>query len=299
MSEASDHDVDAATPDRGATTVAGGLMLALRFLLPLKESGSNDPSAWRRARYWFLPIGLAIGLAWAGAFRGVWRVYGEEVTSLRLVPAAAVLMVDILLLLGYSLFAGLAATVNELAEPRTRLESHEQAPPALRTPAVLVLLVALVLELVFVSALRTGSYWWPSDWRRFLNFAYPNLIYRPLILAPIWGRWAVLLASSVGRVAPRASAEAGGLSKAVGPRFVLVSFLFPLGLTAVYCSRERNLVIGVIISLVVLATTFGLSVFIARRGGGQTRRSMLAAGKVAELVFLGAFVALSGTIRGW
>lgn len=56
---------------------------------------------------------------------------------------------------------------------------------------------------------------------------------------------------------------------------------------------------GTIIALTVLGLTFVSGVVIARRGGGQTRRSMLAAGKIAELIFLAAFVCMSGHIRGW
>lgn len=274
------------------------LGLALRFLLPIGEIPEADVAAWRRACYWFLPIGLFIGLLWVGVFRAVWRLYGEEATSLRLVPAVGVLFVDVLFT-GYCLFAGLTATVNALTGHRHAREPEDDSDITLTMPAMMVLLLVIVLELVLLSAVRTGAWWWPSDWRRHLNFAYPRLIYRPLLLAPLWGRWAVLLAASVGRVATRAYPAAACLSQAVGPWFVLGSFLVPLVLTATYCSRSGNVVIGTIIALVVLGLTFVSSVIIARRGGGQTRRSMLAAGKIAELIFLGAFIGLSSYIRGW
>ncbi len=274
------------------------LVLALRFFLPLGEVPTADTAAWRRASHWFVPIGLAIGLLWVGVFRAVWRLYGEEVTSLRLVPAAAVVLVDGLFV-GYCLFGGLAATVNALTGRRHAREPEQEDAVALAQPAVMVLLLAILLELILISALRTGSWWWPSDWRRYLNFAYPRLIYRPLLLAPLWGRWAILLAASVGRVAPRAHSAAVGLSRASSPRRVLTTFLPPLIFTAAYCSRSGNVIIGTIIALAVLGLTFVSSVIIARRGGGQTRRSMLAAGKIAELIFLGAFVGMSGYIRGW
>jgi hypothetical protein len=272
--------------------------LALRFLLPVGEIPEVDTATWRRASYWFLPIGLAIGLLWVGAFRATWRLYGEEVTSLRLVPAAVVLLVDVLFT-GYYLFGGLTSTVGALTGHRHAREPEGNEALGLALPAVMALLLAIILELVLVSALRTGAWWWPSDWRRHLNFAYPRLIYRPLLLAPLWGRWAILLSASVGRVAHRSHPSAAGLSKAVSPTFVLVSFIPPLILTAAYCSRSGNVIIGTIIALAVLGLTFVSSVIMARRGGGQTRRSMLAAGKIAELMFLSAFVGMSGYIRGW
>jgi len=276
------------------------LWLAIRFVLPLGDVGEEDPDAWRRASRWFVPIGLVIGLLWVGVFRAVWRLYGEEVTSLRLVPAMAVVLVDVLFT-GYYLFGGLVATINALTGPRHAREpepEHEESIPLL-LPAAMVLCVGILLELILISALRTGEWWWPSDWRRHLNFAYPRLIYRPLLLAPLWGRWAILLAASLGRVAHRSHPAAAGLSRASSPRIVMGSFVLPLVLTAAYCSRSGNVIIGTIIALIVLGLTFVASVTIARRGGGQTRRSMLAAGKIAELIFLSAFVAMSGYIRGW
>jgi hypothetical protein len=276
----------------------GALLLALRFLLPLGEPMHADARSWRRAAYWFLPLGLVIGMLWVGVFRAVWRLYGEEVTSLRLVPAGAVLVVDVLLT-GYCLFTGLTATIHALTGRRhaREPESEEVASPSL--PAITVLFLTIIIELVLLSALRTGAWWWPGDWRRHLNFAYPRLIYRPLLLAPLWGRWAILLAASVGRTASRCHPSAVGLSRAVSPSMVLGFFLVPLVFTAVYCSRSGNVIIGTIIALTVLGLTFVSSVVMARRGGGQTRRSMLAAGKIAELIFLGVFIGMSGYIRGW
>ncbi len=285
-------------PNVPAPSWYGGLRLAFRFVLPFGDPAEPDPEEWRRARWWFLPIGLVIGFLWVGVFRVVWRLYGEEVTSLRLVPAAAVLLVDVLFT-GYRSFGGLTSTVHALTGPRHAREPEEVNPNGLAQSAVMVLLLAIVLELVLLSALRTGAWWWPDDWRRHLNFAYPRLIYRPLLLAPLWGRWAILLAASLGRVATRSHPAASGLSQAVSPTFVLATFLLPLGMTSVYCSRSGNLVIGAIIALTVLGVTFTASVVIARRGGGQTWRSMLAAGKIAELAFLCMFVGLSGQIRGW
>jgi hypothetical protein len=274
------------------------LGLALKFLLPIGDPPEADVAAWRRAAYWFLPIGLCIGLLWVGVFRAVWRLYGEEVTSLRLVPASAVVLVDVLFF-GYCLFTGLTATINALTGHRHAREPEDNADVSLVMPAVMALLLVIVIELVLISAVRTGPWWWPSDWRRHLNFAYPRLIYRPLLLAPLWGRWAILLGASVGRTASRVHPAAANLSKAVGPAQVLGTFLLPLAITAVYCSRSRNVIIGTIIALAVLGLTFVSSVIMARRGGGQTRRSMLAVGKIAELIFLGAFVGLSKYIRGW
>ncbi|MBN1344592.1 MAG: hypothetical protein JXQ73_18015 [Phycisphaerae bacterium] len=292
---------DASPPnirDDAPVTWLAALVMALRFLLPLGGLPMANAASWRRAAIWFVPIGMVIGLMWVGVFRAVWRLYGEEVTSLRLVPAAAVVIVDVCFL-GYSLLAGLTTTVNALTGSRHAREPENDVTAPLAMPAVIVLLLTIVLELVFLSALRTGAWWWPQDWRSYLNFAYPRLIYRPLFLAPLWGRWAVLLAASVGRVATRSRPEAVGLSAALTPTFVLVSFLFPLTLTAVYCSRSGNIILGTIIALAVLGLTFVASVIIARRGGGQTWRSMLAAGKIAEIIFLAAFVSLSGYIRGW
>lgn len=127
------------------------LGMALKFVLPVGDPPQADKAAWRRASYWFVPVGLGIGLLWVGVFRAIWRLYGEEVTSLRLVPALGVLVVDVVFT-GYCLFGGLAATIDALTGSRHAREPEHGGSLTPGLAATMGLLVAIVAELVLISA---------------------------------------------------------------------------------------------------------------------------------------------------
>jgi hypothetical protein len=133
--------------------------------------------------------------------------------------------------------------------------------------------------------------WWPSpsDWRHYFNFLYPRPIYRPLVLAPIWGHWGILLAATIGRTASHADAPTVHFCQAMRPGRLLVHTILPTALTAIYASREENRLIGVVISLLVLGVAYAAAVIFARKGDGQTRQSLLAVGMVALLAFLAIY----------
>jgi hypothetical protein len=88
------------------------------------------------------------------------------------------------------------------------------------------------------------------------------------------------------------------LSKAASPGKVLLWFLVPWFLTAIYCSRQRNLVIGTLISLIVLAASYAASLLMVYRGPGQTKDSVLGTGAVAQLTFLISYLAFTWQIHG-
>lgn len=129
-----------------------------------------------------------------GCVRGLWLWLGEY-QQIRLAPMALLLAFDACWL-GYRLLAGAAAVVAGWSDRTTRLGG------TVILPAVVFLIVALLVKLSLLAALPTGAVPWPADWRENLRFFYPYVIYRPLVLMPLWGRWAVLLAGNIGRVAP-------------------------------------------------------------------------------------------------
>jgi hypothetical protein len=70
-------------------------------------------------------------------------------------------------------------------------------------------------------------------------------------------------------------------------------FAVAMVLTAIYCGRHGNLMIGCMISLMVLGVTFALTVVTARRFRGHTRFTVHAAGYVAEATFLLSYLAFA------
>ncbi|MFQ5411589.1 MAG: hypothetical protein ACE5EC_04805, partial [Phycisphaerae bacterium] len=243
------------------------MIAALRFLLPL----GTHPIRRRAERvadftFWFIPMGLFIGLIWAGSFRLSWRLYGETGT-LRVVPSLTVVLIECLFT-GAFLVMGLARTSHVLAgdsPPRAVFDRTAALSPV----GILVLCLTVLTQYVLILSIQDARPWWPSpdDWRYHFNFMYPRPIFRPLLLAPIWGRWGILLAGAVGRTAHAADAETRAVNRAMRPGRLLLHALVPLALTAIYCSRSRNIFIGLIIGLIVFAVTFAISVAFVWRSG--------------------------------
>lgn len=245
----------------------------------------------RRASHWFVPIGFIIGLIWIGVFRSTWRLYGE-VGSIRPIPALAVILVESLLT-GPFLVMGLARTIHLLAGEQPRRPDEARNVP-LSPVGTLVLGLALLAEFVFILSLPAEGGWWPqrSGWKQYLNLLYPQPIYQPLLLAPIWGRWAILLAATIGRTAHGTDPTTVALCSEMTPGRLLRRTIIPLMLTAYYCGRSNNYMMGVIVALIVFCAAYLVSVVIAVRGGGQTRQSLFASGMVGQLAFLAVYRAL-------
>lgn len=282
---------EAAQPPAGDTRSLGPLASAWRLLVPRGVAPGAELSP--AAVHWLVPGGLAIGLVYAGLYRASWRVFGE-VADVRLVPAMAVWLVDVSLL-GLAAVLGMARTAD-----RWTLASagagDGRLVRSLGTAAIVTLGVVLIVKLVLWAAIPKGIAGWPADWRRYFNVLYPAPVYRPLILAPMWGRWALILAASVGRTAPGEGTHLAGLSRARSPLVVLGWFVVNLLVTAVYCGRQGRWMIGCMIALAVLGVGFLFAVASARRFSGHTQSSVYATGLVAEVTFLVFYLAASQRI---
>lgn len=282
-----------------AGTAFRALLAALQLLLCRTPPASGlDPRTARATIRWFVPIGALIGLAWAGVFRAMWRLYGE-IGELRLVPALAIVLLEAIITGRYLLLA--LASVEDIAARRpdaTDAEALEPSPAALAQPfgawGILVLILSVVTQWTLLVSIPRVTPWWPppEEWRSYFNFLYPQPIYRPLLLAPLWGRWAILLAGSIGRTARSAEPSIASLCAALTPGCVLRNALIPIILTCVYFSRERNFMIGAVIGLVVFAIAYLAGVRLAHRFGGQNRLTLLAAGQIAQVTFLAVYRAM-------
>jgi cobalamin synthase len=266
--------------------------LAGRFLFLPAVPGDEDEPRWARAARWLPVWGLAIGIAYAVIFRLTWRVFGEY-QRIRWVPVMAVLAVD-LMVCGYRMLAG-AASLTSL-----KSEKEGIAPPGLRGLVVVLLIVLGKFSLL--AALPIGAWRSPpsGSWGGFLGqlgWLYPTAIYRPLILAPLWGRWAMSLAVTIGRTAPGESVRlqrmAGGSSLAI----VVVGWLACAVLTAIYCSGSgEHVTRGVVLALAAMVIAYLTSFALALRAGGQTEATVGACGLVTEVTFLVCYVGVSNAI---
>ncbi|HKQ50030.1 MAG TPA: hypothetical protein VJZ71_18285 [Phycisphaerae bacterium] len=275
-----------------------GLSEALRLLFPVAQGlPPGRSTAWSRSASWIVPLGLFIGLIWAGLFRITWRVYGEA-GNVRVIPALAIVLIECLLT-GPFLALGLARTAHLLTGIKPLAATSDARAP-LSPVGTLVLCLTVLSEWVLIASIRDDAAWWPSpkDWRSHFNFMYPAPIYRPLLLAPIWGRWGLLLAASVGRTARGADEAIVALCESMRPARMLRHAIVPVALTAIYFSREGNIFIGLIMALIVFAATYIVAVVMAQRGGGQSRQTLFAAGQIAQLAFLAVCRAMWPLIYG-
>jgi len=262
------------SPDRrSAFRLAGG------FVLPIGADRGADNPRWSRVGLWLPVWGLLIGAAYAGSFRVIWLWLGEY-QHIRLAPMALLLVVDAGFL-GYRLLTGAAAVVSGW---HARVGAG-LGPPTLAT-LVFVILAVLVKFSLLVS-LPAGAVTWPADWREHIRAVYPYVIYRPLILMPLWGRWAMLLAGTIGRVAPEGSDRLRLIGR--GSRLLMVMGWWAAiaGLTVLYCSPTRyHIGWFILISLGMLLVAYLASFVLARRFGGQTESTVTAVGWGVEIAFL-------------
>jgi hypothetical protein len=154
--------------------------------------------------------------------------------------------------------------------------------------------LAVLVKFALLVALPAGAVTWPADWREHLRIIYPYVIYRPLVLMPLWGRWAVLLAANIGRSAPVASSRLKSLANGSSMPAVMGWWLAISGLTVMYCSPSGHHVgWAMLISLGMMVVAYLVSFSLARRFGGQTEATVMAAGWAVEMAFLLAYLPLA------
>jgi hypothetical protein len=270
------------TPQRQWFTAAG-LRVALSLVFPIPGPPPAAPEAVTRCSVWLVPIGLATGLLFVTVYRGAWRFFGE-VHGIRLMPAVAVWLLDVTLLGSLMLTAG--SRVADRVRRTAGVNPASSCVGELGAIGLAAFIVLCVLKLMLWISIPEGVSTWPGIWGAALNFAYPHAFYRPLILAPLWGRWGVLLAIGIGRPSADADPTVSVLTAGRSWYGALLWFLPLAGLTAVYCGYNARWVLGFIIALAVMGATFLFSVIAARRLGGQSRDTVLSAGLAAELSYL-------------
>lgn len=220
--------------------------------------------------------GVLIGVLHAGVMRVAWKSFGEY-QFIRFVPMAAVLVVE-LTWTGYYFLRALASTIQRAA--------GQPGVATLTLPVLVGVLAITVLEYALLLSLPQGQMDW-SDWRARLGFLYPRPIYRPLILMPLWGRWAMTLAMCIGRSAPDASDRLRQMMSGISMVRILAYWGLITAVTVLYTSGTANdLARGMAIGLGVILIAYMVSFSLGRAHGGQDEATVGTTGLAAQLGFL-------------
>lgn len=273
--------------------------------MPIDRLRRPDDPSWPKAAFWLIPWGLLIGLVYLFIFRVTWRWFGEY-QGIRWLPAVAVLAVD-MGFCGHRLLAGIGR-LHRLPQSGTACD-----PGGVTLGVLLAVLLVLVAKYAMLLSLPVGNvvkavpninWYLPSQVRWFC----PDMvIYRPLLLMPIWGRWAIGLAMLIGRVSSSEPEWLGRMTMGLSLPRVLAQWLTVTVVTMAYCATVisgdsvfipsgRALAYGLVISIAVMVIAYWASFLMARRGDGQTESSILLAGLVAELAFLALYLHLANLI---
>ena len=272
---------------------ARSISLAAVFLLPVNPQLRGEDPGWARAGRWLPLWGLVTGILYVGAFGLTWRYFGEY-HGIRWIPAAAVLSVD-LGFLGYRLLSGSIRLA-------TGQKDADQRSQPLTLPATLIVALVAILKFALLVSLRRGTWQsapsgvWDSIFGH-LGFLYPPPIYRPLILMPLWGRWAMSLTLSIGRASPEASPRLKSMASRPSLPSVFGQWLFCAVLTVIYCSGSgEHVARSIIIALNLLMVAYLASFALSRKENGQTEGTVTAVGLVGEVTFLALYASLSSAI---
>lgn len=269
-------------------------MLTGQFLLrPPGDADANQPR-WAQAARWLPVWGVAIGVLYAVVFRLAWKAFGEY-QGIRWLPVMAVLIVD-LAVCGHRLLAGVISVASN--------RSAGHPPQSLNLTALLTLILVILGKFCLLTSLPIGTWqsppsgsWGWDDTLSKLGPLYPSVIYRPLILAPLWGRWAMMLAMTIGRTSPGHSVRLQRMADGASLPTIFACWLIGAALTAIYCSGSgEHIARGVVLALVVMVIAYLASFVLARRAGGQTEATVATTGLITEMTFLVCYVTVSKSI---
>lgn len=253
---------------------------------------SDSNLGWQAAGRWLPVWGLGIGFLYALAFGLCWRFFGEY-QGIRWIPAAALLVTD-MGLLGHRLLVGAAI----LAVSRRHLS-------VLPIGAMLTVVLVAIFKFALFASLPigiwqsgsggTGTNW--GDVVSRLSSLNPSPIYRPIILMPLWGRWAMLMALSIGRTAANSPERLRRMAGGSSISMIFSQWLLCTILTVIWCSgSSHHLARPVLMALGVFIVTYLAGFVLAHRFKGQTEATIAATGLVGELWFLILYISLFNAI---
>jgi len=219
---------------------------------------------------------MAVSLVWGVVLANVWGVAWKVFHDYEPLIMPAVATAALMLLWP---FRRAAVAVAETAGGGS---------PAGRAVVAGVVVLTLTLAL---ARLRGDTQRWEPQWAVRLWWLIPEYkLYRVLLLMPLWGGWAMLIATRFCRPAPDAEPQVAAMAAGCPPLAAAGCMAVPLVPSMVYFHY-----LGAGSQVLIPAATIAAAVLggaaLCRRAGGLRRSSLLAANMLTQLAFLLAYLA--------
>jgi hypothetical protein len=242
------------------------------MLLTAEDDGLANQLPGRFGRTWFgiMLLSLLWGASSMVLYSWTWGLFGDF-SGIPLMPVVVVLVVGLMGLYARCLLALAESLVK--GEPR-------------RCVAVAVIVAAWVLMLLGLKSWNPNfPYYLPYIWQ----WTRPRMMFRPLLLAPIWGGWAMLLAVQFCRPTERSEPVVAAFARGCTPLATTAVLTALLMVTMVYFNHLPWTQLSISATAIVTAAVGG--VLLCRRWGGLCRAALLATNMLTQIAFVLAYLA--------
>lgn len=236
-----------------------------------EQFAAQSPERFARVWWGLMLISLGWGLAATALYGHAWQVFWDY-SGILLMPAALVTAAWVVW--------PYRRAVTALAEALCGREGNSC------TAAVAAIVIVLAMAMLGLKS------WHPDlptnmDW--YLRWIPPTM-FRSLILAPLWGAWAMLIAPKfckpTGQTQPAVAAMVQGCGAATTAGCMAMLLAATMFAFRVFGLWHLTVPVATILAAVVGGTV------LCRRAGGPTRDSLLAANLFTQIVFFLAYLAL-------
>jgi len=231
---------------------------------------SQPPEHFRAAWLGVMAVSVAWGAGSTVLWSWTWGLFGDF-SGIPLMPVVAVLAVGGLWLYLRSIIALAGALGGE--------------GPG-RSAAAAIIVVVWSLALV---GLKSWNPDFPIYLPYILQWIRPRMMFRALLLAPIWGGWAMLIGCQFSRPTDHTEPAVAAFARGCGPLTATAVLAVMLPATILYFNHLAWTQLS--ISATAMVAAVGGGTLLCRRCGGLCLRGLLAANMLTQIAFLLAYLA--------
>ncbi len=245
---------------------------------PDERLAAEPPERFRHAWIGLMAVSLLWGLVLLNLWGIAWKVFRDYD------PLVMPAMVTAGLFCLWPFRRGIAALADLLA--------GRDATGRAVTAAALVLLVAFGLLGLKPDWDRWEHLpWWLTWLRPVLPLLRPQAkLYRVLVLMPLWGGWAMVIAVKFSRPTPRTEPQIAAFARGCGALVAAACMAVLLLVSIAYFCHLGTGSVVILCVVPILAAIAG-GVGFCWRAGGPTRRALLSANVATQIAFLVTYLA--------